>query len=183
MRRPGSGAGRPASMLGSGLGEALGGGPGPAGGAGGAAARGQGRGDRKPVAAGSMRTARRSAGPAGSGLGPGRAWRCLDLLRCARASGSPAFLSMNACLLPGGASPTAPPLPGGESPRGHAPHRAGVIAAPPPAPRGPASRASRPRLPRREAPPPADVSQPRGAGVCCRLSPADLALAMAHPCG
>lgn len=28
---------------------------------------------------------------------PGRAWRCPDLLRWARARGSPAFLSMNAC--------------------------------------------------------------------------------------
>lgn len=111
MRRPGSGAAGPASTSGSDRGEALAGGPGPAGGAGGAAARGKGRGDKKP-AAGSMRAARRSAGPSWFSVppGPGCAWRCLVSLRCERARGSPAFLSMNACPLPGVSSSRAPPL-------------------------------------------------------------------------
>lgn len=74
MRRPGSGAGGPASTSGSDRGEALAGGPGPAGGADGTAARGKGRGDKKP-AAGSMRTARRSACRAGSRFRPAPAAR------------------------------------------------------------------------------------------------------------
>lgn len=108
MRRPGSGAAGPA---GSDRGEALAGGPGPAGGAGGAAARGKGRGDKKP-AAGSMRAAGRSAGPSWLSVqpGPGCAWRCLVSLRCERAQGSPAILSMNACPLLGVSSSRAPPL-------------------------------------------------------------------------
>lgn len=52
--------------------------------------------------------------------GPGLAWRCLVLLLCARAGGSPAFLSMNAGPLPGVSSSRTPPLPGGESRRSHA---------------------------------------------------------------
>lgn len=113
MRRPGSGAGGPASTSGSDRREALAGGPGPAGGADAAAARGKGRGDKKP-AAGSMRTPRHSACRAGSGFRPapaarGAAW----FLYAAIAPGigeSPAFLSMNACPLPGVSSYRAPPL-------------------------------------------------------------------------
>lgn len=113
MRRPGSGASGPASTSGSDRGEALAGGPGPAGGADAADARGKGRGDKKP-AAGSMRTPRHSACRAGSGFRPapaarGAAW----FLYAAIAPGigeSPAFLSMNACPLPGVSSYRAPPL-------------------------------------------------------------------------
>lgn len=116
MRRPGSGTGVSASTSGSDPGLGLPGGPGPAGGAGGAAARGKGRGDRKP-AAGSMRAVRRSAGRANFWVppGPDGARRCQDLLRRARAPESPAFLSMNACPLPGVLSLRARPL--------HASHR------------------------------------------------------------
>lgn len=56
--------------------------------------------------------------------GRGRARRCRDLLCCARARGSPAFLSMKACPLSGVSSLRARPLPGGESPRSHAPPQA-----------------------------------------------------------
>lgn len=71
-----------------------------------------------------------------------RACHCLDLLRCARAGGSPAFLSMNACPLPGVTSLRARPLPGGRSPRNHAPPQPYVIEKlllPANAPRGSAS--------------------------------------------
>lgn len=126
MRRLASGVCGPASTPGSDRGEALAGGPGPAGGEDGAAARGKGRGDKKP-AAGSMRTARRGAAQRLPSLfsvppGPGRGWRCLVSLRCDRAEAgeSPAFLSMNACPLPGVSSSPAPPLSGSQALRGYA---------------------------------------------------------------